>query len=247
MKDPDLQLIAERYAAVRNLVEQQPEQQEQPGLARQVATGYVKSQVPSIKDGKLGALPKMAAAGAKWGNRGAAAAKTAAGTSVGIGKLSTNIANPVGTVAGIGEFGAGMMQAKHMQKAVDAGEISAQDAQAELAASAKPTSKGKTKLIKSSSKPKKESTDINNMGEIYMEQMFNPAQVANEVAAYAISDPSGATLQWTITNIPSIESHPQVAQFAQQLQAQVEAEAAEGVVPANQMQAGQLPVGTLPA
>jgi hypothetical protein len=225
MKDPDLQLIAERYAAVRSLVEQQPEQQDQPGLARQVATGYVKSQIPSIKDGKLGALPKMAAAGAKWGNRGAAAAKTAAGTSVGIGKLSTNIANPVGTVAGIGEFGAGMMQAKHMQKAVDAGEISAQDAQAELAASAKPKGDRKTKLIKSSSKPKKEATDINNMGEIYMEQMFNPSQVANEVAAYAISDPAGATLEWAIANVPSIQNHPQVVQFAQQLQGQVPAPA----------------------
>ena len=161
MKDPDLQLIAERYAAMR------------------------KHDTPSIV--------------AKEGVIGPGAALT------------------------VGEFGAGHMQKRAMDKAVKAGEISAQDAQAELAASAKPKSKGKTKLIKSSSKPKKEATDINNMGEVYMEQMFNPSQVANELVAYAVS--GQAPLEWVIANVPSIQNHPQVVQFAQQLQGQVPAPA----------------------
>ena len=162
MKDPDLQLIAERYNTICEM-----------GTAEK---DLAKGQVGNV----------------------ASAAATGAG---------------VGTVFSALKGGAGYMQQKALDKAVQQGEISPQGAQQMMNAGNKPKgkSKGPKKLIKSSNKA------------LAMEQIFNPAQVANELAANILNDPTGTVLQQIVAISPSIQMHPQVAAFAQQLQQQQQA------------------------
>jgi hypothetical protein len=253
MKDPDLELIAERYKVVSEWGNQQPPQQQQPGIARQIATGYAKSKVPSFgtQNSSLGGLSTMAQTGAKWG-----AAKTAADVAGGAVKTTGQLAagtglktglgtvtNPVGTAAGIGQIGAGLMQGSEMNKAVAAGQITPQAAAAELAASAKPKGDRKTKLIKSAVKPARESTDINKMSKVYMEQMVNPNQITAELVQYALSDP--AVLEQLLGVVPSLGTHPDIVAAQQQAMMQQQAMqqqqvAAAGVVPGAAPAAGQV-------
>jgi hypothetical protein len=165
-----------------------------------------------------------------------------------IGNVASTVATGIGpgTIAGAGKGIAGYMQGKALDKAVAQGEISPQGAQQMMNAGNKPKgkSKGPKKLIKSANKPQQESNTSN----LYTEQMFNPAQVANELVQNVLADPTGGALQQIAAIAPSIQAHPDIVAFTQQLQGQAaQAQGGAAGIPTTQMQQGQLPVGPLPA